>query len=52
MKGQTTDFFPNKNDFHLELLSGEIVKIETEQLKSLFFVKDFEELRRLMLNAE
>jgi hypothetical protein len=42
MKGHTEDFFPNKKDFHLELLSGEIVKIETEQLKSLFFVKDFE----------
>ena len=40
MKGQTTDFFPNKTN--LELPSGKVVDIETEQLKALFFVKDFE----------
>ena len=42
MKGQTTNFFPNKINFHLELPSGEVVDIETGQLKALFFVKDFE----------
>jgi len=42
MKVQTTDFFPNKTNFLLELPSGEVVDIETEQLKALFFVKDFE----------
>ena len=41
MKGHTGDFFPNKKDFHLELLSGERVNIDTEQLKAIFFVKDF-----------
>jgi hypothetical protein len=25
MKGTTSDFFPNKNEFHLKLISGEIV---------------------------
>jgi hypothetical protein len=42
MKGKSADFFPNRKTFHLELPSGEVVDIETEQLKSLFFVKDFE----------
>ena len=41
MKGNTSDFSPNKKDFHLVLLSGEGVKIDTEQLKAIFFVKDF-----------
>jgi len=40
IKGQTSDFFPNKNTFHLELLNGEIIEINIEQLKSLFFVKN------------
>lgn len=40
LKGQTSDFFPNKAIFHLELTDGEIMEINTEQLKSLFFVKD------------
>jgi hypothetical protein len=42
MKGKSADFFPNRKTFHLELPSGEAVDIETEQLKALFFVKDFE----------
>ena len=42
IKGHTEDFFPNKKAFHLELLNGKTVNIETEQLKALFFVKDFE----------
>lgn len=41
IKGHTSDFFPNKKDFHLELLSGERISIETDQLKAIFFVKDF-----------
>ena len=41
MKGNTSDFFPNRKDFSLELQSGERVKIDTGQLKALFFVKDF-----------
>jgi hypothetical protein len=41
-KGKTSDFFPNKTQFHLENLNGEIVEISIEDLKALFFVKDFE----------
>ena len=40
-KGKTSDFFPNKKQFHLENLNGEIVEISIEDLKALFFVKDF-----------
>ena len=40
-KGKTSDFFPNKAQFHLENLNGEIVEISIEDLKALFFVKDF-----------
>ena len=42
VKGYTGDFFPNKNTFHLEQLNGEVASIDTEQLKAVFFVKDFE----------
>ena len=41
-KGKTSDFFPNKTQFHLENLNGEIVGISIEDLKAVFFVKDFE----------
>ena len=41
MKGHTSNFSPGRNNFHLELSSGEKVNIETEHLKALFFVKDF-----------
>ncbi len=30
MKGTTTDFFPNKTNFHLTLSNGEIVDISIE----------------------
>ncbi len=40
-KGKTNDFFPTKSSFHLELLSGEIININIEDLKAIFFVKDF-----------
>lgn len=42
LKGKTSNFFPNKTNFHLETQSGELVEISLEQLKALFFVKDFE----------
>lgn len=42
MKGATSDFFPNKKEFHLILLNGEIVPIDVENLKAIFFVKDLE----------
>lgn len=40
MKGNTSDFFPNKAQFHLTTLSDEIENIDIEQLKAIFFVKD------------
>jgi hypothetical protein len=40
-KGKTNDFFPNKTQFHLEELNGGIVEISIEDLKAVFFVKDF-----------
>jgi hypothetical protein len=42
MKGNTSDFFPNKVRFHLNRLDGKIDKIDIETLKAVFFVKDFE----------
>lgn len=42
LKGHTRDFSPGRKDFHLELLHEETINlIETEQLKAMFFVKDF-----------
>ena len=40
-KGKTNDFFPNKTQFHLEDMNGNIVEISIEDLKAVFFVKDF-----------
>ena len=40
LKGNTSDFFPNKKTFHINLLDDQIKEIEVESLKSLFFVKD------------
>jgi hypothetical protein len=40
-KGKTNDFLPNKTQFHLEEMNGEIVGISIEDLKAVFFVKDF-----------
>jgi len=42
LKGKTNNFFPNKNSFHLELVSGERIEIHVEELKALFFVKTFD----------
>ncbi|MDH3574927.1 MAG: hypothetical protein OES64_13370 [Desulfobacteraceae bacterium] len=42
MKGNTSDFFPNKIRFHLNRLDGKIEEIDTDTLKAVFFVKDFE----------
>ena len=47
-KGTTSDFFPNKDSFHLKLANGEILDINIEELKSLFFVKTFEGNRGYM----
>ena len=42
MKGNTSDFFPNKTQFHLTTLSGDMENIDVEQLKAVFFVKESE----------
>jgi len=40
LKGKTSDFFPNKTNFHLQKCDGEIVGVDVERLKAVFFVKD------------
>ena len=42
IKGNTKDFSLSKNEFHLELINGEMKKIDIEKLKALFCVKTFE----------
>lgn len=42
LNGTTTDFFPNKTSFHLTLTNGDVVEINVEHLKAVFYVKDFE----------
>lgn len=42
MKGATSDFSATKTEFHLNLINGEIDKIDIEKLKALFCVKTFE----------
>lgn len=42
IKGNTSDFFPNKVRFHLNHLDGKTDEIDIETLKAVFFVKDFE----------
>jgi hypothetical protein len=41
IKGNTSDFFPNKARFHINRLDGKIEEINIEDLKAVFFVKDF-----------
>lgn len=42
MKGNTKDFSVKKQEFYLELISGEVKKVVVDDLKALFFVKTFE----------
>jgi hypothetical protein len=42
LKGNTSDFFPNKVRFHLNRLDGKVEEINIETIKAVFFVKDFE----------
>jgi hypothetical protein len=42
MKGESTDFLPDKKYFYLKLIEGGTKKIDIETLKAIFFVKDFE----------
>jgi len=39
-KGQTSDFFPNKAQFHLTTLEGNVEQFKTDDLKAIFFVRD------------
>ena len=41
IKGNTSDFFPNKTCFHINCIDGKIEEIAIEDLKAVFFVKDF-----------
>jgi len=43
LKGTTSDLLPNKTVFHLsENGTGDVHKIDTNQLKAIYFVKNFE----------
>lgn len=42
MKGQTNNFSPRKKLFHLVTLEGMIVRIDTDEVKAIFFVKYYE----------
>jgi hypothetical protein len=42
VKGYSNNFFPNKLFFHIESINGDSHRIEMEELKAVFFTKDFE----------
>jgi small nuclear ribonucleoprotein (snRNP)-like protein len=42
VKGKTNDFFPNKPQFHLTTVEGFIDEYHLDELKALFFVKDYD----------
>jgi hypothetical protein len=42
MKGNTSDFSQNKVRFHLNRMDGKTEEIDIEDLKAVFFVKNFE----------
>ena len=42
VKGISNNFFPNKIFFNLEVPTGESSRIEIENLKAVFFTKDFD----------
>lgn len=41
IKGYSSDFYPDKNFFHMKPKSGEVILVDVEKLKAVFFVKDF-----------
>ncbi|MCK4829015.1 hypothetical protein KA005_75530 [bacterium] len=42
IKGNTSDLFPNKAHFHVNHhLDGKIEQVDVEEIKAVFFVKDF-----------
>jgi hypothetical protein len=42
VKGQTSNFLPNKTFFHLQRLEGGQIEIYLEDLKAIFFVKNYD----------
>ncbi len=42
LKGTSVDFSPRAESFHIRSLSGPVTEVEVEQLKAVFFVKNFE----------
>ena len=42
LKGQTNNFFPSKTFFHLQQINGEQTEVVIEDLKAIFFVKDYD----------
>lgn len=42
VKGISNNFFPNKIFFNLEAPTGESTRIEVDDLKAVFFAKDFD----------
>jgi Family of unknown function (DUF6982) len=42
VKGYSNNFFPNKLFFHIESTDGDSHRIEMDDLKAVFFTKDFE----------
>jgi hypothetical protein len=42
VKGRTNNFIPNKTFFHLQPIEGAQIQVHIEDLKAIFFVKDFD----------
>ena len=42
VKGYSNNFFPNKLFFHIESTDGDSHRIEMDDLKAVFFTKDFD----------
>ncbi len=40
VKGQTLDFLPTKDAFHVQTDEGDVLEIRLRELKSVFFVRD------------
>ena len=42
VKGQTNNFLPNKTFFHLQQVGGGQIEVHIEDLKAIFFVKNYD----------
>jgi len=42
VKGQTNNFLPNKTFFHLQQIGGGQIEVHIEDLKAIFFVKNYD----------